>query len=172
MRLSRGALLNCILARPDAVEAVNEMEGFVDWLVDKVIKNRLDKMWRIRESVVGQLKVAAGQLVVAPSRSERTADLLARQEMTRGMTADRTHPPRIHTLTVPGRQGIPVDSLHRKKSLELGAMVGRKKDWRKGTRTIDGVWSQSRPTLASSSTWSADPILRESASRAATHAAV
>jgi hypothetical protein len=37
---------------------------------------------------VGQLKVAAGQLVVAPSRSERTADPLARQEMTRGMTAD------------------------------------------------------------------------------------
>jgi hypothetical protein len=66
------------------VEAVNEMEGFVDWLVDKVIKNCLD-MWRIRESVVGQLKVAAGQLVVAPSRSERMADLLARQEM-RGMT--------------------------------------------------------------------------------------
>ena len=36
-------------------------------------------MWPILESVVGQLKVAAGQLVVAPSRSERTADLLARQ---------------------------------------------------------------------------------------------
>jgi hypothetical protein len=45
-------------------------------------------MWPILESVVGQLKVAAGQLVVAPSRSERTADLLARQEMTRGMTVD------------------------------------------------------------------------------------
>ena len=59
-------MLNCILARPDAVEAVNEMEGFVDWLVDKVIKNCLDMMWRIgRESVVGQLKVAAGQFVVA-----------------------------------------------------------------------------------------------------------
>ena len=38
LRLSRGDLLNCILARPDAGEAVNEMEGFVDWLVDKVIK--------------------------------------------------------------------------------------------------------------------------------------
>ncbi len=47
MRLSRGALLICILARPDAVEAVNEMEGFMDWLVDKVIKNCLDMMWRI-----------------------------------------------------------------------------------------------------------------------------
>ena len=47
MRLTRGALLNCILARPDAVEAVNEMEGLVDWLVDKVIKNCLDMMWRI-----------------------------------------------------------------------------------------------------------------------------
>ena len=88
LRLSRGALLNCILARPDAGEAVNEMEGFVDWLVDKVIKNCLDMMWRIRESVVGQLKVAAGQLVMVPSRSERTADLLARQEITRGMTVD------------------------------------------------------------------------------------
>ncbi len=42
MRLSRGALLNYILARPDAVEAVNEMEGFVDWLVENVIKNCLD----------------------------------------------------------------------------------------------------------------------------------
>ena len=38
LRLSRGDLLNCILARPDAGKAVNEMEGFVDWLVDKVIK--------------------------------------------------------------------------------------------------------------------------------------
>jgi hypothetical protein len=29
MRLSRGAVLNCLLASPDAVEAVNEiMEGF------------------------------------------------------------------------------------------------------------------------------------------------
>ena len=61
LRLSRGALLNCILARPDAGEAVNEIEGFVDWLVDEVIKNCLDMMWRIRESVVGHMKVA-GQL--------------------------------------------------------------------------------------------------------------
>ncbi len=36
----------------------------------------------------GQLKVTAGQLVVAPSQGERTVDLLSRQEMTRGMTAD------------------------------------------------------------------------------------
>jgi hypothetical protein len=61
LRLSRGDLLNCILARPDAGEAVNEIEGFVDWLVDEVIKNCLDMMWRIRESVVGHMKVA-GQL--------------------------------------------------------------------------------------------------------------
>jgi hypothetical protein len=104
MRLTRGALLNCLLARPDAVEAVNEMEGFADWLVDKVIKNCLDMMWRIRESVVGQLKVAAGQLMVAPSRGERTADLLSRQEMPRGMSADvmsrfRHHWSQWHTLT-------------------------------------------------------------------------
>jgi hypothetical protein len=73
---------------PCGPQSLGHWEGFVDWLVDKVIKNCLDMMWRIWESVVGQLKVAAGQLVVAPSRSERTADLLARQEMTRGMTAD------------------------------------------------------------------------------------
>ena len=42
----------------------------------------------IQQGIVGQLRVATGQLVVAPSRSERTADLLARQEMTRGMTVD------------------------------------------------------------------------------------
>ena len=47
---------------------------------------------------MGQLNVAAGQLVVAPSRSERTADLLARQEMTRGMTADVMSHFRHHSL--------------------------------------------------------------------------
>ena len=90
LRLSRGALLNCILARPDAVEAVNEklMEGFCGLVGGQGDKNCLDMMWPILESVVGQLKVAAGQLVVAPSRSERTADLLARQELTCGMTVD------------------------------------------------------------------------------------
>jgi hypothetical protein len=53
------SLPNCILARPDAVEAVNKIEKFVDWLVEKVIKNCLHTMWRIRESVVGQLKFEA-----------------------------------------------------------------------------------------------------------------
>ena len=38
MRLSGGDLLNCLLARPNDVEAVNKMEGFADRLVDKVIK--------------------------------------------------------------------------------------------------------------------------------------
>jgi hypothetical protein len=127
LRLSRGALLNCILARPDAGEAVNEMEGFVDWLVDKVIKNCLDMMWRIRESV-GQMKVAAGQLVVAPSRSERTADLLARQEMTRGMTVDvmlrfRRRPSRLGSwLAVRGRLGGRV-ILHEARSASRGARL-------------------------------------------------
>jgi len=45
-------------------------------------------MWRIRESVVGRLNVAAGQLIVSPGCGDNLADLLTRQEATHNTTAE------------------------------------------------------------------------------------
>ena len=72
---------------PVAAEDVNE-EGLAAWMVDKAVKNCLDVMWRIRESIVGRLNVTAGKFVVLPGRGEKTTDLMARQESTRAMTAE------------------------------------------------------------------------------------
>jgi hypothetical protein len=68
LRSSYDPWLKCVF--PVAAEAVNEMEGFAAWMVDKAVKNCLDVMWRIRESIVGRLNVTAGKLVVS-GRGER-----------------------------------------------------------------------------------------------------
>ncbi len=86
LRSSFDPWLKCVF--PVAAEDVNEMEGLAAWMVDKAIKNCLDVMWRIRESIVGRLNVTAGKLVVLPGRGEKTNDLMARQESTRTMTAE------------------------------------------------------------------------------------
>ena len=86
LRSSHDPWLKCVF--PVAAEDVNEMEGLAAWIVDKAIKNCLDVMWRIRESIVGRLNVTAGKLVVLPGRGEKTTDLMARQESTRAMTAE------------------------------------------------------------------------------------
>ena len=99
LRSSYDPWLKCVF--PVAAEAVNEMEGLAAWMVDKAIKNCLDVMWRIRESIGGRLNVTAGKLVVLPGRGEKTTDLMARQESTRAMTAEvvlryRHHWSQIH----------------------------------------------------------------------------
>ena len=66
LRSSGDGWLRCVYVCPDAMEANTEMEGLAAWFVDKAIKNCLKMMWRIRESVVGRLNVAAGQLIVSP----------------------------------------------------------------------------------------------------------
>jgi hypothetical protein len=62
-------------------------------------------------------------------------------------------------------RGFPSPATLARRALSSGLWLAE--DWRKGTgtSTIDSVRSQSstRPTLASSSPWSAGPILRESA---------
>ncbi len=81
LRSSHDPWLKCVF--PVAAEAVNEMEGLAAWMVDKAVKNCLDVMWRIRESIVGRPNVTAGKLVVLRGRGEKTTDLMARQESTR-----------------------------------------------------------------------------------------
>ncbi len=60
------------------MEANTEMERLAAWFVGKAIKNCLiiKMMWRMRESVVGRLNVAAGQLIVSPGCGDNVADLL------------------------------------------------------------------------------------------------
>ena len=52
----------------------------VDAAVESAVKNCLSAMWRIRESVLGRVGVAAGRLVVSPPSGPRAAELIARQE--------------------------------------------------------------------------------------------
>jgi hypothetical protein len=80
VRSSGDGWLKCIYVCPDAMEAITEMEGLAAWFVYKAIKNCLQMMWRIRESVVGRLNVAAGQLIVSPGCGDNSADLLTHQE--------------------------------------------------------------------------------------------
>ena len=84
----------------------------------------------------------------------------------------RTHSPRIRTFIVPGRQGIPVVSQPRKKGLELGAMVGRglEEGYQDHRRRAEPVEHKTNLGIVVPLERRAD--LRESASRAATHAAV
>ena len=85
--LSNDDWLNTIVYRPDAVVAEDELCGLALWMMDKAVKKCLVAMWRLRESVVGRLNMVAGKLVIVPCSGASVADLLARQELTRVMTA-------------------------------------------------------------------------------------
>ena len=66
----------------DSVDAefAQQQAGKARYYTDKCVKNFLVACWRLRESVVGSISVAAGCLVVVPS--ERcVADLLSSQEL-------------------------------------------------------------------------------------------
>ncbi len=81
------------------------MEESAAWMVGKAVKNFLDVMWRIRESIVGRLNVTAGKLVVLPGRDEKTTDLMARQESTRAMAAEVVMRYRHHWSQVHDAEG-------------------------------------------------------------------
>jgi hypothetical protein len=58
--------------------ALRERVGYVQWCVDKITKNYLVIIWRVREALVGRVRVHSRQIIVLSSVSSARA-LLARQ---------------------------------------------------------------------------------------------
>jgi hypothetical protein len=86
------------------------------WWVDKLVKNYILTCWRLRESVVGKIRIVAGRLVVVQTGSDkRVRELVARQ------TSHEELQP-MHTMHVPLSKWLPLTA---KKLPRPGMAKGR-----------------------------------------------